>query len=159
MVDALFTAYALHRQGKLHKRLIFRLTFLTTLSLIFGYITLHDIILRGFHWYVSMGVFCAGFLIGLLFFSHVFVIKWDEEREIVAVGRLDTTGIVVLLVYLSVRLWVKFFLEEHYRNIFVVSAITFAALFGVMTGRLIGALIAIHRAHQLHEEQHTPPNT
>lgn len=153
MKEALKTIFVLFKEKKLHGRLIFRLIYLFCLSLIFGYITLHDIFVGGIHWYVSMGVFCAGFIVGISLYSRIFPIMWNEEREIVAVERIDTTGVVVLIVYIAIRVWVKFFLEEHYRNVLLVSGITFASLFGVMIGRLIGALIAIHRTHTVRMER------
>jgi hypothetical protein len=139
------TARELVREGKLDRKLRIRLLVYIFLSVLFGGGVLYDILSYGLSWSLALGFASASFLFGLVF-SKMNRVAWDEKREVVTLGRIDIVGIVFFLSYVVLRFLMQQFLEQHFKLI-TVSGLTYATVFGLMLGLLLGSFVTIHKAN------------
>ena len=85
----------------------------------------------------------VGFVLGLFLFSRMNVVNWNEQEEIVQMGKMDAIGYVVLGLYIVFEIGLRTFLN----NVFPISATAFllAGIFGTLFGRATGTIIEIHK--------------
>ena len=74
-------------------------------------------------------------------------ITWNEEAEEIQLKKFDTAGIIILVLYLTVRLSDKLFIARFFTNVNVISGLAIAAAFGMAFGRCMGTIREIKRAH------------
>lgn len=118
----------------IHSRLLLQLRIFAVISLAMFGIVGYDIAdgvfgveLAGLG--ISVGLI-AGFVVGKLY-----AIKWHEDsRKIVT--RLDTIGVVVILVYIGFSIFRRQLFGQFIHGP-ALTAITFASVGGVMIGRLL----------------------
>ncbi len=138
----------LHKEGRLHKRLVVRLIMFVIILFIIGGVLGYDILFKGLMWMPVVGFASFGFILGFFVFRHITKITWDEEKEVVSIGKFDVASFIILIIYVAYRVLVKLFLESHFTSAIAISGFSLAILFGGMAGRLIGTRHAIKRTHQ-----------
>ena len=137
----------LRDEGKIHQRLITRTRVLLILSLALFSVVLFNVISRGADWRPALGLAAAGFALGVFLFSRMSPVQWNEEKEVVETGRMDTLGYIILALYIVLEIGLRTFLIDF----FPLDATTFvlAGVFGVLFGRVIGTLIEVHRVYRV----------
>ncbi len=141
------------KSGRLHKRLVVRLTMFVIILFTIGGVLAYDILFRELMWMPVVGFASFGFILGFFLFRHITKITWDEEKEVVSIGKFDIASFVILLIYVGYRLLVKLFLESHFTSAIAISGFSLAILFGGMAGRLVGTRHAIKRTHEENANQ------
>lgn len=138
----------LHERGALHWRMIFRVSILIIYSIVFLGIASYHFFMDSLPFFLSIGIFSIGFLLGLLLISRMFGIHWDEERAVVASGNMNLFGFCMLILYIGIRLWfadvVNYALHP---GAVKLSGLTFCFVAGIMLGRLFATIIAVRRVH------------
>jgi hypothetical protein len=145
MLNILKEVRELRQAGKLHNKLIVRTRMLIIISLILGAIVIYNLIFRGTNPWIALLLAAIGFVLGLSVFARMSVVNWDEEKEVVSVGRMDTIGFVTLALYILFEIGLRTVLKEFYpasATVFIL-----AAIFGSLLGRAIGTVIEIHRIY------------
>lgn len=129
--------------GKLHKKLITRTRMLFIISLILGAIVIYNLIFKSTNLFIVGGLVVVGFVLGLVIFSRMNVVNWNEEDEVLQIERMDRLGFVVLGLYIAFEVGLRTLLKDFYP----VSATTFilAAIFGTLFGRAVGIIVEIRR--------------
>jgi hypothetical protein len=141
-------AHELNKEGFLHKKLIFRLFILGTISVVSAAIVIFNILERGLNPAIAIGFSSAGFLFGVWIFYRMNPVKWDEEKELLVVSKIDKWGFVILGIYIVLRIIARFYIEHLYHSVVILTGLTLAMVFGVSFGRLIASLSAIRKAHK-----------
>ena len=133
----------LREEGKLHKKLITRTRMLFIISAILFSVVAYNLIFRSVDLVVAGVLAFAGFLLGLLVFSRMNVVQWNEEDSVVQTGRMDVLGFTVLGLYIVFEIGLRTFLKDFYP----ASATPFllAGIFGTLFGRAVGTVVEIHR--------------
>ncbi len=107
-----------------HRKLLFRLRRLALFFVIVTAILIHEISKNYIAGFLALAGFLIGFIIGFIVAKRMHKITWDEEASKV-VGKMDTVGIVILVIYLSfaiTRRWIfSHWLEGHALGAFVLS--------------------------------------
>lgn len=142
------TLYDLKKEGKLHKRLVWRLRMLAFVVIVISGIISFDIVMRDLPWLGVLGFSSFGFILGFFLFKHMNKITWDEEKEVVSIGRFDRTSFIIIGIYVLYRLGMSIFLKEYYQSAIAISGFSLSAIWGGMLGRLIGTVYIIKRIHK-----------
>lgn len=148
MLEEIETVKELHQEGKLDRKLRIRLIFLSSLTLIFGVIGAYNLVVHDLDLGDVVGTIIVSFVFGMLVMSRMNKIHWDEEREIMTVGRIDAFGAIILFIYIAVRTSTRWILGHFAHNTVLVSSLVIASVFGIMLGRLSSTLISMHKIHK-----------
>lgn len=127
------------KQKPLHhhidKKLKFRLRLYLVISFILFCLVGFDVYTQQLPWIFAILGMAIGGIIGI-FASRMFHLSWDKDARKV-VSRLDTVGIIVLIVYIlfsfARREVISYFLPTP-----EIWPFSFATIAGVMIGRVIG---------------------
>jgi hypothetical protein len=132
----------LRQEGKLHKKLIFRVRMLAVIGAVLLGITLFNIV-RGADPLTAAALGGIGFVLGLYVFSHMSGVNWNEEEELVQATRMGTVGYVTLALYIAFEIGLRTFLADF----FPMSATVFllAGIAGTLLGRVVGMVVEIHK--------------
>lgn len=133
----------LRQEGKLHQKLITRVRTLFIISLILAVIVTFNLFFRGANPLIVVALATAGFMLGLFLFSRMNVVNWNEQEEVMQIGRMDAIGYTVLGLYIVFEIGLRTFLSSA----FPASATVFllATIFGTLFGRAMGTVIEIHK--------------
>jgi hypothetical protein len=122
------------------RKLIFRIRIFYLIGIILTGLMLYDVLEGIIGFELSLGGFLLGLFLGFIA-TRMFIIHWHEEKAKV-VSRLDTIGIVIMLLYVAFsasRTW----LFGHWIHGSVLTAFTYSILAGVMIGRIAGMRLKI----------------
>ena len=122
------------------RKLIFRIRIFYVIGIILTGLMLYDVLEGIIGIELSLGGFLLGLFLGFLA-TRMFIIHWHEERAKV-VSRLDTIGIIVMLIYMTFSLSRAWFFG-HWIHGSVLTAFTYSILAGVMIGRIVGMRLKI----------------
>src|SRR5665811_712188 len=117
------------------RKLIFRIRIFYVIGIILTGLMLYDVLEGIIGIELSLGGFLLGVFLGFIA-TRMFIIHWHDEKAKV-VSRLDTIGIVIMLLYAAFsasRAW----LFGHWIHGSVLTAFTYSILAGVMIGRIVG---------------------
>lgn len=133
----------LQQEGKLHKPLVNRVRMLLIISLVLAGVLIFNITFREISLLVALLITAMGFLLGLLVFSRMSPVNWNEEEETVQTSRMDKIGYLTLGSYILFEIGLRTFLSSA----FPVSsaAYLFAGIFGTLFGRAVGIMVNIHK--------------
>lgn len=136
----------LRQEGKLHKKLINSLRVQSIISGVLMAIVVFNIVFRAANPFIAIMVAATGFVLGLLVFSRMTAVSWNEKEETVQSEKMDKVGYVTLVLYILFEVGLRTFLN----NSFPISATAFllAGIFGTLFGRVVGTLIEIHRVYR-----------
>ena len=122
------------------RKLIFRIRIFYVIGIILTGLMLYDVLEGIIGFELSIGGFLLGLFLGFLA-TRMFIIHWHEERAKV-VSRLDTIGIIVMLIYMTFSLSRAWFFG-HWIHGSVLTAFTYSILAGIMIGRIVGMRLKI----------------
>jgi hypothetical protein len=122
------------------RKLIFRIRIFYVIGIILTGLMLYDVLEGIIGFELSLGGFLLGLFLGFLA-TRMFIIHWHEERAKV-VSRLDTIGIIVMLIYMTFSLSKAWFFG-HWIHGSVLTAFTYSILAGIMIGRILGMRLKI----------------
>ena len=148
MQEELETVKELHKTGKLDRRLVYRIVILFFISVVTFFILFYDVFFENLEFLPTLGFSILGFILGFYIFVRMNKVTWDNDKQIVAMGRFDFVTIVLIILYVLYRIGIDKYLEGQYDDAFEVSAYSLATLFGGMLGRFLGTLYAIDKSHK-----------
>lgn len=148
MQEEIETVQNLHKQGKLERKLLYRIIVLSVVATFTFCILLYELFFQNLEFLPVIGFAVLGFLFGFYIFIRMNKVYWDKERQIVAMGRFDFTTIVLLIAFILYRISLEKYFSGHYEDAIQAFGYSLATLFGGMVGRLIGTLYAIDKSHR-----------
>lgn len=136
----------LRKEGKLHKKLINSLRMQSVISGVLVAIVIFNMIFRGASPLIALGLAIIGFVLGLVVFSRMNAVGWNEEEETVQSQKMDKAGYIAIGLYILFEIGLRTLLH----NIFPVTAtaLLLAGIFGTLLGRVIASIIKIHRVYK-----------
>lgn len=146
MLNLIKELHALQEEGKLHAKLILRISILFGISFATGTAVLYNILFRGAEWWIATLVALVGFIAGFFLFARMNVVKWDEGERLLTTARMDIAGFAILVLYVLFELGFKIFLNDFFPA--EASAFILAAVFGTLFGRAVGTMFEIHRVYR-----------
>jgi hypothetical protein len=132
-------------EGKLHAKLLNRTRVLFIISTILLLISLFNVVFRDTSVLWALVLAIVGLLAGLYLFSKMSVYNWNEEEEIVVMGKMDTVGYLSLALYVVFEISLRTFLKDYFPT--TVLPLLFAGIGGTLIGRAIGTLLEIHKVY------------
>lgn len=136
---------ALRDEGKLHRKLLIRTRILIGIGLILVAVAGYEMVGHGIDALLAGALFLAGFLAGMFVFSRMNVVTWDEEKESVVSGRMDTLGYMVLGLYIAFEIGLRDVLSGVFPD--MATALILAAVGGTLLGRALGTYVEVHRVY------------
>ena len=150
MIEELQTAEDLEKAGRLDKKLKVRLKIFKVLLFLFGVITAYDVLFEGFYWFHVFLVVAASFLFGFVLLFKINDVKWDGRRRRMYAQKMDIYGGIIVFLYIVLRILADIYIKGYfYGSVKDILAYTFFSTFGIMLGRYIGSIVAIHKAHKV----------
>jgi len=129
----------------LDRRLILRLGIFTIVSLILFGVIVFEVMQNTLAILWAVAGILIGFAGGLVA-SRIFRLKWDEEASKV-IGQIDWVGSVVLVLYLTFRLMLRWLFGNWLQGA-ALSSFILSVTAGSMPGRLIGLVLGIRKIFQ-----------
>ncbi|MBU4536009.1 MAG: hypothetical protein KKF16_09400 [Euryarchaeota archaeon] len=126
----------------LDEKIIKRLKGYKGIALIFLVIVTIEVISGYFNPFLALLGILAGVVIGIIS-SRIFHLQWDEESAQV-ISNMDRLGVVVLLLYLLVVIYRRFFLEGYFEGTPLL-ILTLSIIAGTMIGRLLTTIVVVKR--------------
>lgn len=150
MLEELQTTEDLEKAGKLDKKLKIRLRIFKILLFLFGIITVYDVLFEGFYWFHVFLVVSVSFLFGFVLLFKINDVKWDGRKRIMTAQKMDLYGGIILFLYIVLRILADIYIKGYfYGSVKDILAYTFFSTFGIVLGRYIGSMVAIHKAHKV----------
>jgi hypothetical protein len=138
------TLRSLKSEGKLHNRLLNRIRILSVISLTLLVVALYQTWKGVLNGWVALGISLVAFLLGLFVFSRMNRVEWDEEKEVIALGRMDMFGFAILLLYIVFDFGLRKFLNIEFGKTAVATGYLLGAIGASLFGRSVGDLKAVH---------------
>lgn len=101
MIQLLKEIKVLKQNGKLHNKLIQRTRILFIISAILLAIVIYNTIVRDIDILIAILLSFIGFVLGVLVFSRMSVVNWNEDEEVVKSGKMDTIGFATVGLYIA----------------------------------------------------------
>ena len=133
------------KKGHVHRRLTFRLVFLSGISILFFISGIAKFIKFDLKAYVIFILVIGGFLCGFFLFSKMKRIAWDKDKRIIYTTKLDIVDIILLLIYALFEALIKIFLKDVYPNVNVASAYSTITIASLISGRIISMLKTVQK--------------
>jgi uncharacterized membrane protein len=134
---------ALRQKGKLHNQLILRTYALFVISIAMGAIVSYNLMFKGTSPVIVVLLAGFGFVLGRFVFTRISVVDWDEDKEVVRIGKMDALGFAVLGAYIGFDIVLRAFLTDLYPG--SVTIFLLAVFFGTLFGRAVGMVVEVHR--------------
>ncbi len=64
------------------------------------------------------------------------------------IGKFDIGSFVVLVLYITYRISIEYFLKSHYHNDLMISGMSLSTIFGGMLGRLVSMVWIVEQTHR-----------
>lgn len=135
-------------EGKVHSRLLLQIRLLLLASVIMLGVVVYQVLVYKLHLLVCVTLGAVSFLFGLLVFSKMNKPVWDEEKEIISMGRMDTTAFIILAFYFLFEIGLRTALEVEYGGTPAVIGYILCGVAPVLLGRALGTLIAVNKVAQ-----------
>jgi len=142
---SLSTFRELNSDGKLHKRLVFQLLLLTTISLILLGVVMYQVLFGGLNISIAVSIALVSFLLGLFLFSKMNKVVWNEEEELVKTGRMEILGVAVLVLYIGFEVGLRTLLAAEFTGGFAATAYLLAGVGASLLGRSVGTIVSIQK--------------
>lgn len=117
-----------------HKKLRRKLYIYLGIFLVMLIVSIYDILMQYINALQAAGGWAAGMLLGYAS-GRVSKILWHEESEMV-VSKRDTTGIVILVIYIAFSLS-RHWILEHWITGNMLTALGFCMIAGARFGRIV----------------------
>jgi heme/copper-type cytochrome/quinol oxidase subunit 4 len=135
----------LRSAGLLHHRLLTRVRLLSAISVLLIVGAIVQTFRYNLNVIILIGIAAIAFVLGLLLFSQMNKPKWDEEKEVIATGRMDIIGVAVLVLYIIAEISFRTLLKAEYAGTAGMTAYLFMGIGASLLGRSIGTLIGVHK--------------
>jgi len=137
----------LQREGKLHQRLVTRTRMFLAIAFVLFLIVAYNVLAAGTNTLAALGLAILGYVVGVLVFSRMTPVAWNEKTEMIESGSMGTLG------WSLVGLYVVFEIAARTELARILPAggtegYVLALIFGVILGRAIGVVIEIHRVYR-----------
>lgn len=139
---------SIKKAGKLHPKLKKRLLMLGGIAIVATGIAVYDMLFKGLGALPVIGYACFGFILGFFLFNKINKITWDENEEIIKLGKFDIATFVILLIYIAYRISIHYYLANHFDDAISVSGYSLGTLVGGIIGRLLGMVWTVNRVHR-----------
>ncbi len=136
----------LRREGRIHRKLIIRISLLSIVSIILAGIVFFNVAFKGVGIMMSVMLAVVGFVLGRYIFFKMNVVSWNEKEEVVGTGRMNAVSYVVLALYVAFEIGLRTLLGEFFPTnamIFLLSGVS-----GMLLGRVVGTIIEIHGVYK-----------
>lgn len=148
MISEISSINELHKNGKIHNTLKFRMILLGGVSLVFLWMIVMGFLKYGLPFSKGLYFIFIGFIIGFFVFSKIFSIKWDRKTHVIKVRKFDPVGVITLCVYSILRWYLGDMLGYFYHeDVMLISSVSLSLLFGVTFGRLSNMIISVRKIH------------
>lgn len=124
------------------KKIIKRLKGYRGIALILLAAVAIEVILGYFDLFLALLGILAGVVIGILS-NRIFHLHWDEDSQQV-ISNMDRLGVLVLLLYLLVVIYRRFFLENYFEGAPLL-ILTLSIIAGTMIGRLLTTIVLVKK--------------
>jgi len=148
-MNLLTRVHRLQEEGKIHKTLIFRTELLFAFSAILLGLLVYDLATKNVDLRISFVLTGLGMILGVVLFSRISVVNWNEEEEEIQTGRLDVVAIATIALYIIFDLVAKSYIKDLYPD--AASVYIIATIFGTVFGRAIGTIVRINKVFQASE--------
>lgn len=149
MISEISAVNNLHKDGKIHKTLTFRMIVLGGVSIVFLGMLVSGLVKNGHMFSRGFYFIFIGFIFGFFVFSKIFKIKWDKDSRVIKVRRFDPLGLITLAIYGILRWYLGDVLGYFYHeDVILISSITLSLLFGLTFGRFINMIIKVKKIHE-----------
>lgn len=138
----------LEKTGKIHSRLRNRILFLIGVGTVSTGMIVYDIFFRDLEPLGVVGFASFGFILGFFIFNKINKLTWDEDEEVVKIGKFDLATFIILAGYIIYRILIHVFLENAFHKAILVSGYSLATLVGGIIGRILGMIWLINRIHR-----------
>jgi len=145
MKNILRSVRGLKAEGKLQKRLVIQIRILMAISLVLMVVVTYQVIAHGLDLGIVLALTALGFALGLLVFSKMNKLVWNEEEEVIQSGRMEILGFVILALYIGFEIGLRTLLNNEFPGSFAAIAYLLAAIGSSLFGRSVGTLIAIRK--------------
>ena len=135
----------LQREGKLHKKLINSLRIQFVISAILAIFVIFNILFRTVNPLIAIIFLIVGFMLGLVVFSRINAVGWNEEEETVQSLKMDKVGYATIALYIVFEISLRKFLISNFPV--TTTALLLATICGTLTGRIVASVIKIHRIY------------
>lgn len=116
-------------------------------------LVVYQVVVYGMNLWIDAGIGIVSFYLGLFVFSKMNKVTWDEETEIVSVGRMDAAGFLIILLYIAFEISLRSILKLEYAGTLAATSYLLAGIGASLLGRTIGTLIAIQKVVQKEDIQ------
>ena len=131
--------------GLLHRRLITRVRMLSAISVLLILGAVVQTLRYNLNLWILIVIAAIAFALGLFLFSQMNKIKWDEEKEVIATGRMNIIGIAVLVLYIIAEISFRTLLKAEYAGTAGMTAYLLMGIGASLLGRSVGTLIVVHK--------------
>jgi hypothetical protein len=108
-------------------------------------ISLYQTIRYGFSGLLYGLLAIVGFLLGVTVFSKMNKVVWDEEKEVIANGRMDKVGFAIIGLYIIFEMGLRHFLKTEFAGTLAATTYLLATIGASLLGRTLGTMIAIQK--------------
>jgi FtsH-binding integral membrane protein len=130
-----------------HQNLRIRIFVYFIIALIMVGVVVYDILTEKTTLTYSLMALVIGLIVGIVV-SRMFRISWDKDAQMV-ISSLDTLGVIVLIIYFLLEIFRKQIAAYFFHSELTLS-LTFAALAGIMIGRVIGMRFKVRKILEEH---------
>ena len=116
-------------------------------------LVVYQVVVYGMNLWIDAGIGIVSFYLGLFVFSKMNKVTWDEETEIVSVGRMDAAGFLIILLYIAFEVSLRSILKLEYAGTLAATSYLLSGIGASLLGRTIGTLIAIQKVVQKEDIQ------
>ena len=136
----------LRQEGKLHSKLTKSLRMQSIISGVLAAVAIFNVLFRGASPLIAIVLAIIGFILGLIVFSRMNAVVWNEEEETVTSQKMDKIGYVVICLYVIFEISLRTFLHNTFPA--TATALLLSGIFGTLLGRVIASIIKIHRVYK-----------
>lgn len=144
-MEHLQTLRELKSSGKLHKKLVAQIRILTLISLALLSVVAYQIVVHGLNVWVTATIAIISFILGLLVFSKMNKLVWNEEDEVIQTGRMELLGVVIIVLYIAFEMGLRTLVNAEFSGTFAATAYLLAGIGSSLLGRSVGTLVAIQK--------------
>ncbi len=135
----------LHKSGKIHKRIIFQTRLLTLISLVMFGVSLYHLFIGTINFWILLVLTIVSFLLGMVLFSKMNKVVWDEEQEIITITRIERLGVLIIILYVLFEISLRTFLNYEFTEGFAATAYLLAGISCTLLGRSVGTILAVKK--------------
>lgn len=135
----------LETDGKMHKKLLFRVRILTIISVLLLSFVIYRTLLGDLNVFIVVLLVVLSFPLGLFVFSKMNKVVWDEEGETIMAGKMELAGFAIVALYILFEITLRTYLKAEYAETFAATGYLLAGIGASLLGRSVGTLVAVQK--------------